>query len=215
MTVEPDRYRAAGLARNPFSIDVHDGDAGVIDHTWFVDRGIPEPPPPGSATLVQVIGEQGAGKSTHLHVWRHRLPGPYHYVPRRPYRQRWQRPPVAPLVYGDEIDRMPVPLRRRWFRRLGRIGATVVIGTHTDLSRLGRRSRFEVRTHHLGPVDRAGLAAVLDHRVAAVTLSDAAERFAFSDSEVALILEQSGGNLREVDVIAHRIVAQRVGRLSR
>ncbi len=208
--VEHDRYHAAGLERNPFSIEVQDSDSGVIDNSWFVDRGVPDPPPPGSSTLVQIVGDQGVGKSTHLHHWRAANPGPYHYIPRQPYSERWTRGPLGTLVYGDEIDRMPRPLRTRWFKQLAKLGATVVIGTHRDLGGLGRRVGLTVRTHLLGQADRDELVEVLTKRIAAVALPGAAGAFGFSDAEIDRILAESGGNLRAADSVSHRLVAQRV-----
>ena len=114
--------------------------------------------------MVQVIGDQGMGKSTHLAEWRRLRPGPFHYIPRRPLRDRRRPAPIAPLVYGDEIDRMPPRLRSRWFSQLAAVDATVVIGTHRDLSSIARRAGFDVRTHRLRPVTRAELAVVLDRQ---------------------------------------------------
>lgn len=209
-----DRYREVGLAGNPFVARAADDDTiseSTVDQ-WFVDRGIPPPPPPGARTLVQLIGDQGLGKSTHLAYWRRLQPGPYHYIPRTPYKARWHRPPVEPLVYGDEIDRMPRALRRRWFADLGRLGATAAIGTHRDLERLGRRFGFEVRTHHLEPANRSELADVLDRRLQASTVEGHTLRFTFTHGELDEILAASAGNLRMADGICHRIMAERLRR---
>ena len=210
MTGEHDRYRAAGLTRNPFSIEMHDSESGVLDDACFVFRGLADPPPARSKTLVQVIGDQGVGKSTHLRHWQRRHPGPYHYIPRSPYRQRWTPPPVAPVVYGDEIDRMPRPLRLRWFSQLARMNATLVIGTHADLRRLGRAVGFSVVTHELGRVGREQLRAVLDRRLEAAKLPGSRHVFRFSDEDLVRVLTLSKGNLRAADSVCHRIVAQRV-----
>lgn len=207
-----DRYRAAGLTGNPFSVEMHDSDVGILPNAWFVDRGVPKPPPPGSKTLVQIIGDQGVGKSTHLHYWRHHQDGPYHYIPRSPYHLRWHRAPVADLVYGDEIDRMPRLLRRQWFGRLAERDATVVIGTHADLGRLGSQFGFVVRTHRLGLVDHDQMEAVLRLRIKAATVPDASTRFRFTDDDVAEILARSNGNLRAADTASHQLVARRLNR---
>lgn len=206
-----DRYRQVGLVGNPFSAaaagDPHEPATGP----WFVDRGLASPPPPGSGAVVQIIGDQGAGKSTQLAEWRRLRPGPLHYIPRRPHLDRRRPPPVEDLVYGDEIDRMPRRLRRRWFRQLAGIGATVVIGTHRDLSALARRAGFDVvHTHHLGPSLRSELAVVLDRRLQAAAVAGAALLVALSDHDVDLIHAHSGGNLRAADSFAHRILADRV-----
>ncbi len=213
-----DRYHEVGLRRNPFVATPQTG----IDDGLFVSRGLPDPPPAGARALVQVIGDQGMGKTTHVQHWRRRSPGPYHYIPRLPYRGRWIDAPVEPLVYGDEIDRMPRPLRYRWFRDLGAIEATVVIGSHRDLTRLGRRFGFEVTTHHLPPLDRDTLTRIIDRRLEA----DMVERrptlvagtngngdrptFRFEPADIDRIFERSGGSLRQAEVLCHELLAERV-----
>ncbi|MDH4279008.1 MAG: hypothetical protein OEW83_13110 [Acidimicrobiia bacterium] len=205
-----DRYHQVGLRNNPFSADVSDDPHEPVTGPWFVDRGLAPPPPAGSRVLVQVIGDQGMGKSTHLAEWRRLRPGPLHYIPRRPYRDRWRPPPVGALVYGDEIDRMPVPLRRRWLQQLGLVGATVFVGTHRNLTGVARRAGLEVRTHRLGPVSPSELAVVLDRRLQAAAIAGRAVGVVFTASDVAAIHAESGGNLRAADSIAHRLLAERV-----
>lgn len=202
-----DRYRTVGLRGNPFSASDSDDPHEPTTGPWFVDRGFAPPPSPGSRCMVQVIGEQGSGKSTHIAEWRRLQPGPLHYIPRRPYRDRRRTPPIGALVYGDEIDRMPMALRRRWFRRLGAIGATLVVGTHQDLSRIARRAGFDVLTHRLDPVSPSELAVILDRRVRAAASSDQVPSVAFDDRDVEAIHTASRGNLRAADSIAHRILA--------
>lgn len=204
-----DRYHQVGLRNNPFYANMSDDPQEPVTGPWFVDRGLAPPPPAGSGVLVQVIGDQGMGKSTHIAEWRRLQPGPLHYIPRHPYHDRWRPPPIGALVYGDEIDRMPVPLRRRWLRQLGLVGATVVVGTHRNLTGVARRAGFEVRTHRLGPVSRSELAAVLERRLRAAAV-DRVVSVAFTGSDVIAIHAESGGNLRAADSIAHRILAERV-----
>lgn len=206
-----DRYHRVGLRGNPFSASGSADPHEPVSGPWFVDRGLAPPPPPASAVVVQVIGDQGMGKSTHLAEWRRTQPGPLHYLPRRPYRDRRRPPPVATLVYGDEIDRMPVRLRRRWFRRLAALGATVVIGTHRDLSAVARRAGFGiVHTHRLGPVSQPELALVLDRRLRSAAVAGRLPAVAFTDDDIDAIHDESGGNLRCADSIAHRLLAERV-----
>lgn len=208
-----DRYRALGLSRNPFAAPLPDAPALAA----FVDRGLPAPPPPGSTALVQVIGHSGLGKSTQLQHWRTLTPGPYHWVPRRPYVARWTRPPNTPenngVIYGDEIDRMPIPLRRRWLRRLAAARATLIIGTHVDLTSLGRRVGFRVITHHLQPVGHDVLVEMANRR-----LTDAAcgpiPPVQFSPTEVAEVAELCGGNPGAADVLFHQLLARRAHELT-
>jgi hypothetical protein len=206
-----DRYRALGLRHNPFAAP----ERGAPPLTAFVDRGLPHPPAPGSTTLVQVIGDSGLGKSTQLQHWRQHTPGPYHWIPRTPYAARWARPPQADdaegIIYGDEIDRMPAPLRRRWFRQLARAGTTLVIGTHADLSSLGKRAGFSVVTHQLQPAGPELLAEMANRR-----LIDAAcgpiPAVQFSTVEVADVAARCNGNPGAADELFHQLLAQRAQR---
>ena len=200
-----DRYRAAGLERNPFAA------LQASDHapSSFVSRGLPDPPAPRSKELVQVIGRSGYGKTTHVQHWRTRTPGPYHYIPRRPYGERWYEPPTGDIVYGDEIDRMPALLRRRWFHQLAEAQSTVVIGTHLNLERVAARSGLLVITHLLGPADRTVLEQMIDLRLDSVALSDVPTP-RFTNDELGLVWTESGGVPAEADVICHRLLAERV-----
>lgn len=197
-----DRYRAAGLYGNPFAApQAHDD---TPPH--FVDRGLGGAPSPGSKTLIQIIGDSGYGKSTQLARWRAAVPGPYHYIPRAPYRGRWAPPPVEALVYGDEVDRMPAVLRARWFRSLAHRGATVVVGTHEDLVAPARRAGLEVVTHRLKPLTVGELRDFLDG-----TLRASGDPLVqFSDEDIYEIAERSGGIPREACVHAHALLAASV-----
>ena len=199
-----DRYQEFGLSRNPFIA------RSSVDEKprTFVDQGLGSPPPPGSHTLVQVIGDSGVGKSAHLNVWRSLTPGPYHYIVRTPYHSRWRLPPVAPIVYGDEIDRMPKLLRHRWFRSLSRIGATVVIGTHVNLRKLGEGAGFDVITHRLEPFDEETLATFLQRRIAEATVGESP--IELSPAEISQIFKTSKGNPGRAEVAAHQLIAARV-----
>lgn len=201
-----DRYELHGLTGNPFAAEVSADEAQAL----FVDRYLPDPPSPRSSTFVQVIGDRGAGKTTQVQAWRRRIGGPYHYVPATPIRQRWATAPVAALVYADEIDRMPVLLRRHWFRRLGRVAATVVAGTHVDLESVARRAGFAVVTHRLGPANLNTVRAVIEQRLRAVAITGGARPLRLSEAEIAEIHRRSNGSLRAVELLGHELVAARV-----
>ncbi len=122
---------------------------------------------------------------------------------------------MGEIAYGDEIDRMPRPLRRWWFRRLARCGATLVIGTHADLSRLARQAGFgrdgaSLDTHVLPPIDRATLDEVLDLRIRAAALGGTEPTGLLTDADRQRILAGSKGSIRRAEAIAHELVAERV-----
>lgn len=195
-----DRYNAAGLRHNPFAFDVADG-ADV-----FIDRGLPAPPPPGSRTMVQLIGDKGAGKTTQLHAWRRARASTYHYVPETPYADRWSRPPLDHLIYADEVDRMPAVLRLWWFAQLSRADSTVVIGTHADLSRQARRAGLKVISHEFGPVDLDTMRAVAHQRVRAASKAGATE-FVLDDKHIVRAHERARGSIRAAEGLLHQTVA--------
>lgn len=203
-----DRYREVGLVRNPFSTQA------LAERHVFLDRGLSQPKP-FTGTMVQLVGDRGFGKSTHLHHWRSGEPGPYHYIPLEPYRERWSTPPSAAtgIVYGDEVDRMPVALRRSWFRALAKAQATVVVGTHDDLSKVARRAGLAVVTYALAPLTLDELVELLSRRFQsnAITVgTDSRDTFCFTNDEVAEIYATSLGVPREVDAACHRLLADRI-----
>ena len=200
-----DRYRAIGLRNNPFALD----DA-TINESRFVDRGLGSGPQPQASTVVQVIGDRGFGKTTHLEHWRGTVPGPYFHVPFAPYRHRWRRPPMAPIVYGDEVDRLPSPVRRQWLRHLARAGSSAVIGTHVDLARSIRGAGLDVVTHRLEPVALDTLRRIVDARLADAALSPDEIPVVFSDDDLADVNRQSGGSIRAAEVLCHQLLAQLV-----
>ena len=103
----PGRCRLARCgASDPFSLK----HSALDELSPFIARGSADPLAPGSAKLAQIVGDEGAGKSTQVFGWQQRVPGPYRYVPPQPYPSRWERPPVDDLVCADEINRMPVPI---------------------------------------------------------------------------------------------------------
>jgi hypothetical protein len=104
---------------------------------------------PGDA--VQFIGEAGRGKTTHLLALRARYPDAvYERIPPGASRHR--------SFLLDEAQR----LRPRLLRRLLREISTVALGTHIDLSRIGRRPLATVRVGGLTP---ERLAAIVERRI--------------------------------------------------
>jgi hypothetical protein len=212
-----DRYVEAGLRANPFATTWSDERTDGL-----VDRGLGPAPVPAQRTLVQVVGERGFGKTTQLRQWRRQAPAPqqpapdhpapYHYVVRVPYRQRWVPPPVAPLVFADEVDRLPGPRRWRWFRALARVGATAVVGTHRDLGHHARRAGLTVVTHWLDPISSDDLARIVGARLGAAALDPTRPPQLVSRADVAAVHARSGGSIRAAEVLCHGLVAERVAK---
>lgn len=204
--ISPDPYLAAGMSRNPFAwVDHHDPGP-------FLDRGMGEAPPAGRRLFVQVIGVKGAGKTTTLAHWQAMAPGPYHHVPPSG-RVRWTMPPVGAIVYWDEVDRMPAPVRSRALRRAARVRATVVLGTHEDLAHLGRGHGFEVRTIELPAIGAAELERWATERIDAVRLPGIGSVPAPAASDYPAIAAAAGGSWRVAGDLLHARVAAAVAGL--
>ena len=115
------------------------------------------------------------------------------------------------MVYGDEIDRMPKPLRSRWFRHLSQRKATLIIGTHVDLTDVGTGAGFDVISHHLQPLDLPELTRIVEHRLDAFS-TPSGNALTFTVAELERVLSESEGNPRRAEVICHKVVAAKVER---
>ena len=140
-------YVSLGLQRNPF---IAADEVGVSDDVW-IDRGYSEAPAIQAKQLVQVMGPKGFGKTSHLKHWQSQTGGTYCYYP--PGLSRFKVPPVNPIVYWDEADRIPRFLLIAALARAAATRATIIVGTHADLGRWGRLWGLSVKTIHLAPLD--------------------------------------------------------------
>jgi hypothetical protein len=195
-----DPYRRCGLAANPFAHDAPGGEAA-----GWVDRGLPAAAGAGGHRLVQVIGVKGAGKTSTLRRWHAAVPGPWRYVP--PGVRRLRAVPVAPLVYWDEADRIPVAVRWWAFRTAARRGATIVAGTHLDLAREARAAGLAVDTVELAPVTPGELTAWAAGRFAAV---GAGPQWSLPEPVAADVAARCGASWRSAGDLLHAWVAREV-----
>lgn len=202
-----DGYAALGLARNPFAAEQ---EPGVAPHLWVARPDEPPMPAPARRQLVQLIGSKGAGKTSLLLRWRARQPGPYHYV--LPGLPRWRVPPVASLVYWDEIDRMAAPVRLGAFLVAAATGATVVAGTHVDLASLARRCGLNVVTHVFAPLSPALLHAWATQRIDEARLDGVPPGLILDNATAEQIVAEVGPSWREAAVLLHIWAAQHAAR---
>ncbi|WP_242688189.1 hypothetical protein [Alienimonas californiensis] len=198
-------YAALGLRHNPFLADPV---PGVAEPFWIV-RDVPPPPEPGQRRILQLLGEKGAGKTSLSLHWRRERPGPYRYVPPTlPLLDGWRRfapLPVAPLVYWDEADRVPAALLWWGLRRAAKSGATVVVGTHRDLTPEATRAGLPLRSHEFPPLTPEALRAWCAPRIAAAALPGTApaDRLTVPAEVLRQTCEAAGSSLREASVILH------------
>lgn len=193
-----DGYAALGLTGNPF---VAEPVAGVPAGLWIARPGTPAVPQPGQRLLIQLIGPKGAGKTSQLLHWRALELAPYHYVPPSP--GRWRPPPVAPLAYWDEVDRLAAPVRAASFRYAAARWATVVAGTHEDLNDLARRCGLAVTTYHFPGLTAAVLQEWAATRIAAAARPGQTPRLTLDITTAENICARVGASLRDAAVALH------------
>ncbi|HUT88459.1 MAG TPA: hypothetical protein VMY37_03095 [Thermoguttaceae bacterium] len=163
LSVDPPRGLPFGhlnLRRNPFGEWELSSWAGlaVVD----VDRFVSRLEQPGYA--VQLMGDKGRGKTTHMLAIQRRFPdAPYVHVGEDFFVRRPRIPHGHPLLV-DEIQRLSPRRRRRLFRRR----VSLVVGTHEDLHSELAESGFDVETVHVGgALDAPRLREILNRRIEA------------------------------------------------
>ncbi|MCA8922357.1 MAG: hypothetical protein KDD82_11145 [Planctomycetes bacterium] len=151
-------FERLNLRRNPFGeLRLEERPAlAVIDPGPLLAHLEPE------RAALQLLGDKGRGKTTHLLTLRSVRPAPYVHLP-----EDGPLPAVpldAPLLYLDESQRLPWRVRRRLFRGEGRL----VLGTHEDHTRALERAGRPVVTMHAGAgLDLARLTEIVSRRIEA------------------------------------------------
>ena len=191
-----DPYHALGLRGNPF---IAEPAPGVAPHLW-IERGA-VPPTPAECCLVQLLGEKGAGKTSLLLHWREWLPGPYHYVP--PDRSRWQLPPLGPIAYWDELDRLPWPLLVLALLRARYRRATVIAGTHRNLTATAHAVGLTVRTVDFAPISATMLQQWAAQRITAAQLPATIATLALDRTTAEQIAHSAATSWREAADLLH------------
>lgn len=202
-----DGYAELGLSGNPF---IAEGQPSVPDDLWIARAGVPDLPEPGDRRLIQIIGVKGAGKTSLLLHWRGQRPGPYHYV--APGRVRWQVPPIGPLVYWDEVDRLAGPVRAFSFGYAAARSATIVAGTHADLSRPAKVAGLRVTTFEYPMLTPTVLQQWVQRRIEAVTVPGRTPSLILDEHTAAELCTRVGPSLREAAIALHRWAAEEARR---
>lgn len=149
------------LTRNPFGelpLEAR-GSLAVVDIEPFVSR-LQTP-----GFVLQVLGEAGRGKTSHLLALHRQFPSaPYLHYP-----EGGPRPsvPDAPLVFLDETQRFSRRERSALFRR----ASSFVIATHEDHTREFNRADLQHETLHLRGVTSSHLKAIFTRRIEAARRS--------------------------------------------
>jgi hypothetical protein len=202
----PDPYVLQGLKRNPFALEI----GSVPAHLWL-DRGSSIAPLSNSKMLWQFLGVKGAGKSSQLQHWREQTGGAYHYCDPT-WRSRLTPPPVAGMAYWDEADRIAPVMLSNALARAARFGATIVVGTHRDLSAEALRAGIQhVQTVQLGRISRSQLLEWATKRIQASSLPSGT-MYSISENDASRMLERSPDSWRELASLLHSHCATWVNR---
>ncbi|NOK63583.1 MAG: hypothetical protein GFH27_549281n450 [Chloroflexi bacterium AL-W] len=197
-----DPYATIGLRGNPFVVEATPGVPGAL----WIDRGFSVAPESGKKQFIQVIGPKGAGKTSLLLHWREQVAGPYLHFPLG--WGRWRLPPIAAMAYWDEADRIPSPFLWYALYQAARQNATIIAGTHVDLTCAAQRHGFAVQTIERPPLDVATLRAWVTRRIAAVRLSSAPDYVAPDDELLTRIAQEAGESWRVAADHLHIWVAE-------
>lgn len=184
-------YLSLGLQRNPFVLE----DSWAITPSLWIDRGYSAPPVPKTRQLIQLIGEKGTGKTSHLKHWQAQTGGPYCYSP--PGWQRLKIPEVGPIVYWDEADRIPFLYLLIALAAAARHHYTIVAGTHIDLSHAAFRVKLPVRTIQIDTFDEVLLQSWATQRIEALRISNAVCRLQLDSEKAKEIAIKAKGSWRK------------------
>ena len=196
-------YLKLGLQCNPF---VTEEIPGVSAELW-IDRGYSTPPSPHQRQLVQIMGVEGAGKTSHLTHWQACTGGPYCYYPPGLGRVKW--PPVAAIAYWDEANRIPLPIQALAFAHAAATQATIVAGTHANLEPLARRCGLSVTTINLPTFNAEMLMDWANRRIEAVRIPNKHCSLVLEPGRAVELASVAEGSWREVGDRLHIWAAER------
>lgn len=201
-----DPYHCLGLKRNPFLAP----ESLTITADRWLDFGYSAAPLPRQRLFVQVLGQKGAGKTSHLLHWQQQTGGEYFYQPPWDWRPH---PPVAAIAYWDEANRIPLPRLLLALGQAHRQRASIVVGSHWDLTAIARPLGFQVKTIRLTTLNSDSLRTWIRVQLASECLSATTPPTVFpSPQEIATIAAYSQGSWRTAASYLHRWLAQQAKR---
>ena len=179
------------LRKNPFGEPpAHERSALAIvpqldEFLRFLERG---------SCVLEFIGHQGRGKSTHMRALHARFPhAPYLY-----FSQDDPHPPIPweqPVLFLDETQRLSFFARRR----LWRSKKTLIIATHAEHSKAIRRAGMRCEVVRLEGLTRQKLRAVLEQRLEWATRSPEAPIPWFEDEDLDALIAHFGDDLHAIE----------------
>jgi hypothetical protein len=207
-----DPYHCLGLKRNPFFAP----DSLEIDGDRWLDLGYSVAPLPQQRIFLEIIGQKGSGKTSHLLHWQQQTGGNYFY--QKPWFWR-ELPPYLPqitedfnrrfITYWDEANRIPIPTLLWVLKQAYHQKMTVVIASHWSLKIFAKIVGFSVKTVKLKPFNLEQLKSWIDRQLIAEKLFDDHEpNLAFSSDQLETIMTVSQGSWRKAATYLHRLTAQ-------
>lgn len=145
-----------------------------------------------SGFALQIMGEQGRGKTSHLLALKRHFPdAAYIYYP-----EAGPRPvvPQSPILFLDETQRFSQAERLALFKRK----AALVIATHQDHIAEFNRVGLEHHTIHLKGISAQRLHLILEKRLEAARRTQGAIPY-FEDDGVQTLIAQFGDDLRSME----------------
>lgn len=202
-------YLGLGLQRNPFIGEEQFDRSELI----WIDRGWSQAPSTQTKQLVQVMGDKGFGKTSHLKHWQSQTGGPYCYVP--PGWKRFKIPAVKQIAYWDEADRIPIPLLIIALTWASFTSATIVMGTHSERGKIAARLGFTVTTIDLPPLDVETLLIWANDRIKSVSLRSQTGHLLLQPEKAEEIIAIAQGSWRTAADYLHIWVAEVANQLER
>jgi len=197
-----DPYQCLGLKRNPFCAPES---LAIRDERWL-DFGYSVAPLPNQRLFIQIIGQRGAGKTSHLLHWQQQTGGEYFYQRAGDWRSL---PPIGAIAYWDEANRIPLPQLFLALYQAYRQRATIVAASHWDLKPIAQIIGFPVKTLRLSTLNPDSLQAWIQVQLASERLSeDIPLAIAISPQEIAEIVAYSQGSWRTASSYLHRWLAK-------
>lgn len=161
-------WRRLNLRRNPFGEPPSDeaGDLVVLPEAEELVAPLRR-----SRSVVQILGACGRGKTARMRFLEQRFPAtPYVYLaedePLPELPEIKPRSGGGPALLLDEAQRLPRRRRRRLFRRAARVGASLALASHEDLTAELETCGLESRTIRIQGLTVDHLSRIVERRLA-------------------------------------------------
>ena len=184
-------FAELNLRYNPFG-ELPSGERGNLAVPLVdMERLIDQLKQPGFA--VQFLGDEGRGKSTHLLALKKHFPdATYVYFP-----EDGPHPniPNEPVLFLDELQRVPVRRRRKLFKRR----ASWVIGSHFDHQLEFKRGGLRSETCVISGLDSERLHKILSGRIEAARRVDDEPIPEMGKPAIDALLARFGDDIRGIE----------------